>query len=119
MKTAILLLLMVGCTTHAERWPDATAFAAAADYEMMYRRVERCSRLTGSFESVVFHVAPDGTLGPQVMGRWEPPHLIYLTDFVVSRNVTDTIEHEMLHDILQNGDSTHQDPAWVACQLLP
>lgn len=37
------------------------------------------------------------------MGRWESPHSIWLTEFVVQAGLKITYQHEMLHDLLQTG----------------
>lgn len=38
-----------------------------------------------------------------MLGRWEPPHDIYLAAWVVEVELEATILHDMLHDLLQVG----------------
>jgi hypothetical protein len=117
---AALLLPGIGCATPTgECWPGV-AFAPPVTYEAMYRRVEECSERRGNYAAMRFYQARDGTLGDRVMGRWAPPHNVYLTTWVV---VTDSVEsittmHEMLHDLL-DGDPEHQHEAWDRCRLNP
>lgn len=95
---------------------------APAIYRQWYREAENCRGLGGYYSLVRFYVVPHAgnqtELGIRgAIGRWAPPHRIYLLEAYVLDEPT--IKHEMLHDILSYvGDFTHNDSlAFRVCDL--
>lgn len=84
--------------------PEAQALVPAAEYQQWYREMEQCSGRRGEYDRIVWYTVPDGKLGEQIMARWDAPHTIQLTEFVVRVTLARTIKHEMLHDLLQSGE---------------
>lgn len=106
-----LVLLLSGC--RAVFAPgDAVAFDPPPSYRLWWSSVEACAGRSGDFDRVTWYRLPGRSFqadGRAVIGRWEPPHRIYLAadwtdnDFVV--------RHEMLHDLL--GHAGHPDHPFV------
>ncbi len=95
---------------------------APAIYRQWYHEAEGCRGLGGYYGLVRFYVVPHAgnqtELGIRgAIGRWAPPHRIYLHEGYVLDEAT--IKHEMLHDILSYvGDYTHNDSlAFRVCDM--
>lgn len=95
-------------------WPGEP-FVPSASWRDEWALLEACSGVRGDFDRVRWYRSPDGALGRQVLGRWEPPHSIYLVSWVVDNGIGHTRKHEMLHDLLQTG---FHPPAFEHCGVL-
>jgi hypothetical protein len=79
--------------------PGAVEIDPPASWLARIDALEACSGLTRSGEISWWRV-PDGALGRGIVGRWDYPHRIALTEFVATREIMVTIDHEILHDLL-------------------
>lgn len=100
MRHCLAGLLLLACTAPFSP-AGASRVAPPAEYQAWWREVESCAGRTGRFERVEWFLVPGRSFraaGRDVIGRWEPPHRIYLAadwaanDFVV--------RHEILHDLI-------------------
>lgn len=101
-KLFVLLLLATACTVLSA--PNyGVRFQPPLSYQEMWREMETCSGLHGDFFKIEWYTATNEELGDRVVGRWYPPHTIILSEFTVSVGLSVTIQHEMLHDLRQDG----------------
>lgn len=116
----VALAFAVACRAPgAPTWPGEP-FAPPAAWRALWDATAACAAVDPipSFERVRWYVSSEGALGPQVLGRWEPPHNIWLTAWVVGGDFEPTIAHEILHDQLQlGGDERWHPPAFERCGL--
>lgn len=107
----VLWLLVSTCQPPSS--PSAgTRFVPPLDWVADWDAMQRCTNIRGDFVRVAWYRVVDGGIGAQVMGRWDFPHHITLTEFVLSRNVAATRRHEMVHDLTQSGA---HGPAFARC----
>jgi hypothetical protein len=112
----VLVLLASACMSVAGPMPDGVPFTPPATYRTLWAAVEACSGLRGDVNRIQWYEAPDGALGPRMMGEWLPDHDVYLVHFVVTHQLQASVQHEMLHDLL-GGDVDHTSPLWAHCGL--
>lgn len=101
-KPFILLLVATACTALTE--PNyGERFSPPPSYQQLWKAMESCSGLRGDFYQIEWFHAPSDVIGEKVSGRWWAPHTIVLSEFTYTANIVTTIQHEMLHDLLQAG----------------
>lgn len=86
-------------------------------YEVVHSEVKRCAALFGTvrrgdFDDIEWYVVPANAM-PGFSAIWSPPNRIYIdARFVINEG---TIRHELAHHLLQAGDNSHENPAFVVC----
>lgn len=107
-------MLLAAC-----RSPFVPAAAVPLDppsvYADLWQQVESCAGKTADWHRITwFAIATEQFDTPEglAMGRWQPQHIVYLSD--AGQRTYKTIKHEMLHDLLQTGE---HPPAFVECGL--
>lgn len=89
-------------------------------YQTWWDELETCSRRSGDFQRVEWHLVeagPDRTFpcGPrECAGAWESPHAIYIAGGYMGAELL--VKHEMIHDLVQSG--SHLDRAFFDCRVL-
>lgn len=100
----LFLLLIVACGEPFAP-PNAVQFDPPAVYAELWQQVESCSGKTGDWHRITWLAVPTEQFDtPEgfAAGRWQPQHIVYLSD--AGQRSYATIKHEMLHDLLQTGE---------------
>lgn len=106
LLVALCGLVVAGCVPLAPE--DARLFQPPPRYLSLWREVEACSGLHGSFGRVAWYMVPGGSFpspadGRRVLGYWAPKHIITLAGTVSGGVYADSdfvVKHEMLHDLI-------------------
>lgn len=80
--------------------PIGVRFDPPVAWAAEYAALEACSGLRGSFARIEWWRAPDDSLGAKILARWDWPHRITLSAWIVSIDHRQVRDHEMLHDLL-------------------
>ena len=128
MKKLLILtvaLALMGCAAKPTAYDPVRIFYARPLiieewYRDLHAQMERCSGKHQSFDSIQwFMVAPGGmgrTESGEHAGLWSFPNRIYLDAKYVLADVV--IRHELMHYLMQEGDSAHDDPIFAACTQI-
>lgn len=116
MRWLTMACLLVACSAFEP--PGATSFTPPASYRVWWDSMQVCTGHTGSFGRVQWFTVPgasfEGPDGKEIIGRWEPPHTIFLAESLVA--VPWLVKHEMIHDLL--GRPGHPREIFLdACKL--
>lgn len=109
MKTslAVVASIVVGIACQPLTQPTpifGLRFPPPIEWNSDWAAMETCTGIHGNLSRLSWYRVADGGIGDRVMGRWDFPHRITLTEFVVTHNVADTRRHEMIHDLTQSGE---------------
>lgn len=99
--------------------PHAATFSPPADFAAFWTANEICAGKSGPWTRIRWFRVP--SLPDNLEGAWDLPHRVFLTDYVLSDEVSNeyreyVVRHEMLHDLLQ---TAAHPPAFDACGLSP
>ena len=110
------LLILAGCAPITALPDGAERFVPPPSWGAHRAAMVACAGID-SAGPIVWYVAPDGSLGPGVLARWDYPHRITLTAFVAEAELAATIRHELLHDLWARDvppDAPHP-PVFATC----
>jgi hypothetical protein len=113
---AATLGLLLACeSSHPFEPPlGAVEFDPPEVYTTWWADVEACAQTRADFTRVRWFMVPGDSFicHPfRCAALWSPDHHIYVAE--AHRRNKRTVQHEMLHDIVDDGD--HDHAAWGAC----
>lgn len=95
----------------------AIKFDPPPEYTQYWHETEGCSLLHGNMKALDWFYVPGSSFlsrsGKQAAGMWDGGHTIYLAE--AWKDYAPIVRHEMLHALLGNDQTYHQDPAWIHC----
>lgn len=113
-----VLVLLVACGQNPLAPDGAKRFHPPVSYLDAWASAETCTGVTAPFARIRWFVVEPDDAGyfetlehESILGLWAYPHEIYLSKDVIEH--TGLIRHEMMHDLLQDGEHVHE--AFLSC----
>jgi len=102
-----LVLLVVGCDEPAGPKINADGLRRIEpqpSYSSWWAEAQGCTGITASMDRITWWLA--SRLPGSAVGVWVAPHdIVFLPEYHLVKTV---VQHEMVHDLLQQGEDAHQ-----------